>query len=493
MTSNKFPYPDRLSYLWLAIGFVLALFSTGKLAIPLFAWLSSIFLLRFMRTQKRGLVGYLLIALSLAAAMAIAWRGMIAVPPPGSAVVIVSGALMGGIPFIADRFLSPHLKGLWATLVFPLISTGLEFLSMGSGSPMGSFGASGYSQYGNSVLLQLLSVTGMWGLSFLMNWTASIVNWAWEQRFEWPSIRHGLALYGGIMALVLAYGGARLTFARIEPGTVRVASFTEVSTDLPALMNTLRSGRVAFGQATRDIHARYFERTATEARAGAKIILWPEVAGIGVEEDETALMEQGREVAKREGIYLAIPFLTIYQDDKRPHENKLIVFDPAGSQAMEHVKYGGNMFEGSKLGDGILRTTETPYGTLSGVICWDTDFINRIAQSGRNGTDILLSPAHDWREINPVHGQMSAFRAIENGVTVIRHADLGLSVVTDPYGRTLAAMDHHATADRTMVAQVPTHGVRTIYSTIGDLFGWLSAGGFVAVAIWSVIRRRRGL
>jgi apolipoprotein N-acyltransferase len=88
---------------------------------------------------------------------------------------------------------------------------------------------------------------------------------------------------------------------------------------------------------------------------------------------------------------------------------------------------------------------------------------------------------------------MTAFRAIENGITVIRQADLGFSIVTDPYGRTLAAMDHFAASDRTMVAQVPTKGVRTIYSVIGDLFGWLSAVGFAAVAIWAVIRWRRGL
>jgi apolipoprotein N-acyltransferase len=364
---------------------------------------------------------------------------------------------------------------------------------MGSGSPLGSFGAAGYTQYNSLILLQVLSITGMWGLSFLMSWLASMVNWAWEQSFEWPKIRHGVVLYGGIMLLVLIYGGARLTFTPLEPGTVRVASFTTVSTDLAELMSILKSDRQAFGQKTREIHLRYFEQTIEEARAGARIILWPEGAGVGLEEDESALIDRGKDIAKQEGIYLAIPFFTMYKDDKRPPENKLIIFDPAGNQVMEHVKYGGNIFEGSKLGDGILKTIETPYGTLSGVICWDTDFISNIAQTGRNGTDILLSPAHDWREVDPIHGQMTAFRAIENGITVIRQADLGFSVITDPFGRTLAAMDHYTASDRTMVAQVPIKGVRTIYSVIGDLFGWLSVVGFIVVTIWAIIRWRRGL
>lgn len=39
-STRKFPYPDRFSFLWLTIAFLLTIFSTGKLAIPLVAWLS---------------------------------------------------------------------------------------------------------------------------------------------------------------------------------------------------------------------------------------------------------------------------------------------------------------------------------------------------------------------------------------------------------------------------------------------------------------------
>jgi apolipoprotein N-acyltransferase len=490
---KQFPYTDRRSYLWLAIAFVLTLFATGKLSIPVAAWISSIFALRFMRTQKRAIVGYLLLALVTSVTLAISWSGMIPIPPPGNIAFIIVSGLMAGIPFVADRLLAHRLKGLWATLVFPLSSTAFEFLNMGMGSPTGSFGAGAYTQYDNLILLQILSITGIWGLTFLMNWLPSMVNWAWEESFEWPRIWRGAALYCGIMVLVLVYGGTRLTFGKIEPGTVRVASFTTVSIDLAKLMPVLKQDRQTFSLKTREIHNRYLQQTIKEAQAGAKIILWPEGAGVGVEEDELELMDRGRDIAKQQGIYLAIPFFTMYEDENRPPENKLIIFGPSGNPVMEHIKYGGNVFEGSKLGDGILRTVRTPYGTLSGVICWDTDFIRNVAQSGRNGTDILLSPSHDWRDIDPIHGQMTAFRAIENGISLVRHADLGLSIVTDPYGRTLAAMDHFTASDRTMVVQVPTKGVHTIYSIIGDLFGWLSALGFAAIIIYTFIGRRRGL
>jgi apolipoprotein N-acyltransferase len=114
-----------------------------------------------------------------------------------------------------------------------------------------------------------------------------------------------------------------------------------------------------------------------------------------------------------------------------------------------------------------------------------------VSQAGRNGTDILLSPSLDIRAIDPLHAQMAVFRAIENGVSVVRESDNGLSVIAGPYGRILASVDHFTTSERVIVAQVPTQGVPTLYSVIGDLFGWLAVVGSVVIVIWTVIRERR--
>ena len=51
---------DRLGYLWLAIGAVLLFFAVhGRWDIPIAAWLSGVFLLRFVRTHsvEVGVVG----------------------------------------------------------------------------------------------------------------------------------------------------------------------------------------------------------------------------------------------------------------------------------------------------------------------------------------------------------------------------------------------------------------------------------------------------
>jgi len=488
--ASTYPIPDRWSYLWLAIGTMLSLFSSGKWTIPLAAWLVPVFMIRFMRTQE-AFRGFILVWLAPYVTSVIAWWGMMA---PHLAVAVnllilaISTLMIGGLSYLADRLLAPRLKGFAATLVFPLALTALDLLAVTLNPIIGSFGAQAYNQYGNLALMQLLSVTGMWGVTFLLGWFASVVNWAWERSFAWPAIRRGLALFAGIMLLVVAYGSARLVFSPAQAGTVRVASLTVVDADD---LIALKADREAFRRETGDARDRYFEQTIREARAGAKIVLWPEGAGVGFEEDEGALITRGKEVAAQEGIYLAMPLGTFYEDPNRLPENKLIIVDPAGDIVLEHLKYGGALLDRIQPGDGVLRTFESPFGTISGVICWDADFPTTVRQAGRNGTDILLLPSNDWREVDPMHTQMAAFRAIENGVSLVRQASNGLSMATDPYGRVLAAMDHFTASEWVMVAQVPTQGVSTVYSVIGDLFGWLAVVGFVGIVIWAVVRWRR--
>jgi apolipoprotein N-acyltransferase len=483
---------DRWAYLWFAIGAVLSLFTTGQWNIALVGWVQPIFFIRFVRTQ-RWWVGFILVWLATFATGAVAWWNILV--PMGSLpfllITIGTGTLLiAGGAYVADRLLAPRVGGFAATLIFPLAVTALDFLSMTT-NPLGSFGAQAYSQYGSLPLMQLLSITGMWGITFLVNWFGPVVNYAWERSFSWSRIWRGLAIYAGVMLVVLSYGSVRVNFSQPQPGTVRVAGLTAVDfrKEQDVLFQTRGTDWEAFRQLAAERYDPYFEGTIREARAGAKIVLWPEAALQVTGEDEAALIARGQEVSRQEGIYLAMSWFTMYKEEEgRLNQIKLLITDPNGDVVLEHIKYGGAMIDGIEPGDGVLRTAETPYGTLSAVICWDTDFPTVVSQAGRNGTDILLSASLDIRSVDPMHAQMAVFRAIENGVSVFRQSDNALSIVADPYGRTLAAVDHFTASEWVTVAQVPTHGVFTIYSVIGDLFGWLSVLGFVAMVVWGVVR-----
>lgn len=126
----------------------------------------------------------------------------------------------------------------------------------------------------------------------------------------------------------------------------------------------------------------------------------------------------------------------------------------------------------------------------SGIICNDTDHEEIVTQAGRNGTDTLFSPSMEYQAIDPIHAHMAIYRAIENGVTLVRQADNGLSIAVDPYGRVSATLDHFNNNERVFVAKVPILSAFTIYPYIGDLFAWLAMAGLAVLAIIGIVQGR---
>jgi apolipoprotein N-acyltransferase len=73
--------------------------------------------------------------------------------------------------------------------------------------------------------MQLVSVTGIYGITFLIAWFAAVINWAWENGFDWPRIRWGVLTYASLLVAIHFFGGVRLLFPP-EGSTVRIASLT---------------------------------------------------------------------------------------------------------------------------------------------------------------------------------------------------------------------------------------------------------------------------
>ena len=90
--------------------------------------------------------------------------------------------------------------------------------------PLRHRGSTAYSQYGSLPLLQLASVTGIWGLTFLISWLAPVVNQLWEKGWSVPAVRTPAVLLVVAFTAALVFGGARLAFAAPTAETVRVAA-----------------------------------------------------------------------------------------------------------------------------------------------------------------------------------------------------------------------------------------------------------------------------
>lgn len=490
---------DRLSFLWLIIGFALSLFVSIRWSVPVAAWLSSVFMLRFTRTQTpvRGLP---LVWLATFATIALTSQGTL---PPGLFYFVFAAgtAVAATFPYLVDRLVAPRIEGFLATLVFPLAWTSYEYLTSQIG-PFGTIGSIAYTQYGNLPLLQLVSVTGIWGMSFVITWLAPVVNWAWEKGFVWPRIRGGILLYTGILTVILLGGGARLAFTTPEANTVRVVGISPTRTVEANYDQQRRSGlfdalfqgkatgiqramaRTAYAQLTNDL----FVRTEQEARAGAKIVLWPEAGTTVLQEDEAAFITRGSTLTMKDGIYLEMGLIIVTRQAPFA-ENKALLIAPTGEVVWSYDKAHPVPGEPWLPGDGRVPNTMTPYGRLATVICFDADFPALPRQAGQAGVDLLLRPAHEWQEIDPFHAQVAVFRAIENGFSLVSEAEQGRSIAVDYQGRVLASSDSFTSDAQVLVAFVPTKGVHTIYAIIGDLFAWLCLAGMVILICVAVMRR----
>ncbi len=367
-------------------------------------------------------------------------------------------------------------------------------------SPLGTLGSLAYSQYGNLQLMQVVSLTGIWGLVFLIAWLAPVANEVWERGLTRSAVRGSLLPYIAVLAAVLAYGSARVAFLAPTASTVRVAALLADRRLMQAVHIPWLSELAAGDEAVRaDARAQFtpiledlFQRTRQQAQAGAKIVTWGENSAYVLKEDEPALLAQAGALARQEGIYLQMGLVVSLNTDRYPFaENRAVMIDPQGRVAWDYYKtkhFGGDV-QNFQPGPGRVPVIDTPYGRLAAVICFDADFPELVRQAGQARADILLVPAKDWRPIDVMHAQAATFRAVENGLSLVRPNEDGLSIAVNAHGQVLAAADYFATDRLALVADVPTRGAGTLYVRLGDSLAYLCMLVLAALAGLAYLRR----
>ena len=455
----------------LLIGSFFIFFSNGKYNFALAAWLFPIFILQISRNEKNI---YALLVIPSLFGFAFLFSFWYTFNNPTSILFYIP-ALLGffmGLLFYVDRLLYDRIDGFKATLILPILYTSFDFLS-NLLNPLGTMGVLGYSQHEFLSFSQLASITGMWGLTFMITWFGSVVFWCIENYIKRNTIRKGITIYLSILIPILVFGGIRLAIP-LDNKTVKVSGIhTHDKNEGEKILETLyRNDTINFKKMNNKIILDLTEKSQIEANSGAKIIIWSENSFLALKKDEDSLMNELKNFSKQNQIYLVVTPFIINSGSKS--ENKTLLLSPDGSIISTHYKYGGNFLEGTVDGNKKIKTVKTPYGNFTSIICWDGDFPSIVKQVGIENTDVLFIPASDWKEVNPLHATIAIYRGIENGCSVVRQTRNGLSFMTDPRGKIVTRMDHFETNSWIMSAQVPSKKLWTLYPIIGDLFGWLS-------------------
>lgn len=466
------------SYIYLLIGFVFLFFFNGRWILPIAAFLAPLFLIRFLRVQK-PFIGFLFIVLAGWISNIFIWKEMLPMSGFFYYFLMFMMSLFTALTFLIDRVYSQKFKGIISTLIFPSTYVLMEFIVV-STNPSGSYGTLAHTQT-SLPLLQIISLTGIWGVVFIITWTSSIINWLWDYSFQKSKINLALLVYGIPLLSIMLFGQIRL-FADTVDETVRIAS---INISKETLHNRFNANVDSLAEKAND---NFLTHCEIAAASGAKIVFGIE-ALINLNEDqESEFIEKAKAIAQNEGIYMGLPMEVMLEGfpEVRP-ENKITWISPQGQVLYTFHKAKPTPGEGN-YGDGIIKYFDSTYGRISSTICFDMDFPALISQVNKMNIDIMLVPGNDWQEITPYHTYVASVRAIEQGFNMVRAVSRGFSASFNYKGQLLSSMNYYETDDLILYSDVPTKGQRTIYSIIGDYFAWMC---IIFLTIISVVFMKR--
>lgn len=476
-----------LQYLLLVIGLAGVAVYMGDWQVAIAAWFAPVFLLRFLRNVR--FFGFLAAFIGFAIVSAIAQKGIIPVDDFGLQLFnIIKFAITFSIPFIIDRVFYKQKSGFWLTFIYPVILVIEEFIF--SISPLGTWGILPHSQLSFPVLLQLSSLTGMFGITFIVAWFASVINWIWEQEFSLQSLKIGGISYTLVLFAILLYGGIKLSFYPVELKTVKVAAISGETNIFHVISNAKNAKE--YISSDKEIEAQ-IQLTRDAVREGAKIIAWHEGALILNSKNIFELTHRLKQIADAYDAYILMSYLELsVRENEKPFNNKAVLFDKDGETVWEYKKSKlapGFEQEATNEGDGKLPYVDTKYGRLSTAICFDMEFPKLIHQAGKNQVDILLVPGSDWKEITPIHTKMASLEAIQNSFNLVRIANPGLSAAYNYYGEVIAQKNSYYSGNGILYAEVPVYAPNSLYAITGNIFSWICITAFLLFLIWYFIKK----
>ena len=139
------------------------------------------------------------------------------------------------------------------------------------------------------------------------------------------------------------------------------------------------------------------------------------------------------------------------------------------------------------------RPVRTPLGLLGPQICYDLAFENGSRRMAEAGAEIIVTPTLDpmeWTALQHTqHSDMTAARAVETGLWIIRAASSGRSQVVDSLGRERATLANGAEGVLTAQARLAAGG--TFYTRYGWLLAPLSFLLTLAAAALVILKKVR--
>jgi apolipoprotein N-acyltransferase len=366
---------------------------------------------------------------------------------------------------------------LWVTLEF--IRTHLPYI----GFP---WNLTGYAAIKSLALLQITTVTGIYGLSFLIAAYGSLFAFAILVRTQraWR-----LVIISTVALILIAVGGNYLVPKETPRFTAHLVqtNFPQ-SEHYPADWLQIHAGEL-------DELARISVAAAKKNPTGPELIIWPEVpAPFSLEDPAFAARAVG--IARGAGTDFLVGVVDWRQDAQKNWvaSNTAVLLDPQGRRVYTYdkihlVPFGEYVplrqwltFAGRLTADisdftpgTVYRVGEIPGGKFGTFICYEAIFPGEIRRFAASGAQLLINISNDgWfgRSAAPIqHLMMSRVRAVESRRWLLRDTNNGFTAAIDPYGRIVTELPTDVRGE--LDAPYDFKSNLTLYVRFGDWFAWL--------------------
>lgn len=414
------------------------------------------------------------------------------------------GAIMAACVFISRKFAAGAIIALPSMWVLMEYAHNHIFTGFGWGSV-------GYTQWNNLPVAQLASIGSVYAVSFYIV-TINVLIVALIRRVRQPALASAAAI--AIVALGIAVPAWGIT--RMRP---------------PDMSSSLRIGLVQpnfsldvkwSGEYAGHMLETLARQTELAAANGAELVVWPESAFYGYLVDE---MDEIARIVKPHGVYLLTG--SQHYESAGPDTGDLIYYNSAflidpdgrnlGRYDKRHLAPFGEYVPFAKmfpfLGKVVPAVADFASGkkavapfnvkgkTFCVLICFENSFPHLVRKTAALDADFLVQLTNDgWfgRSSQPEQDNaIAVFRAIENGVTLVRGTNTGVSCFVDPWGRISGVVSSNygetVFAQGISVETISTVAHDTWYKTHGDIWVLGCLALFAAALGPAVYRSRKGL
>ena len=436
-------------------------------------------------------------------------------------------AFIGLIVSFISRCYGPML----ALAAAPFVWVSLEYIKSKMFFLAFPWGLLAHTQYRNLEIIQIASIAGAYGVSFLIvlvNAALTAFIYPYFQRlrssnpFEVES-----TLNHGRMRFVLGFVALSFTAGSLVHGYLSVPKLNAGQVLKVAVVQGNIEQKKKWNPRYADfIIETYTELTQRASEDDPDLVIWPEAATPQAIDLDKRLYSQVRDVAEESGAAILVgssshpklegrrsrnqeqgfrnsAFLVHPEEGRGDQRYDKILLLPFGEYlplrdkipwSLINVPFTTNYVPGKEL-----TIFEGPTYRFGVTICWENVFPELVRAFVRQGAQFIVNITNEaWFNETGAPYQflsMSVFRAVENRVFVVRCANTGISCFIDPSGRITGRVEDAKGKD-IFVQGILTKAVipmdsSTLYTRYGD---WLAALSlFLAGLVLSagVLRKRK--